>query len=151
MWDLLNRNVIVLLKTPVDAVRTDWKSSYIDLEGFSGVTFDVILGAFSGEDTNNYLTLSLYEYDPTGTPAPQTSGNYGAVAAAKLQGAFLPVNAAGRASKIQSVGYLGNYRYLYLGGAYTSSGISAGVVGVVARLTPLSVPYELTPTTGAVT
>ena len=88
MWDLLNRNVIVLLKTPVDAVRTDWKSSYIDLEGFSGVTFDVILGAFSGEDTNNYLTLSLYEYDPTGTPAPQTSGNYGAVAAAKLQGAF---------------------------------------------------------------
>jgi hypothetical protein len=152
MKDMSESILRVPLKSPIDAVRTDWKSKYIDLKGFEGCTIELELGAFAGEDGSNYLTPELEEYDPTsGDGTPGTATNYSAVAAADMVGSFVAINASGRTNRIYAVGYKGKKRYLYLKGTYTSSGVSAGIVGVSAVLSlPHSAPIVITPTTGEV-
>jgi len=135
----------VLLKEPTDLASTDTQSGYIDLANWDECVIEVIVSTLSGVDGSNYLTPILQ----CANSSPTAAGSYSAVPAADMD--YEIVTAAGAStvaldtvwpridstsedSVIYRAAYKGAARYLNVKLDYTGSGITAGVVGVVARL-----------------
>jgi hypothetical protein len=148
MKDKYNDSVVVALTESADLGHVDALSKYIDLAGFGGVDIEVVIGTLTGVDTSNYLTPILQEADST----PAAAGSYAAVAAGDMVGGFTKVDATTKDNVVQRVSYVGSKRYINVKLDYTGTAISAGVVGVYARLHDArkGPAAALTPTTGAV-
>ena len=133
--DVLSTPGVVLLEAQ-DLGHTDTKSALVDLAGFEGCAIVVAIGALTGVDGSNYLTPILYEGD-TSVDTALT-----AVAAADIKGpAFSKVDDGAEDSVVQMAIYVGAKRYVGVNLDYTSTGISAGVVGVYAfPMHPLNAP-----------
>src|SRR5689334_4853490 len=101
--DLRSNLGIVHLLDPADQAHTDFKGKVLDTRGFEGVVFEVQLGAFTGADASNLLTLKMQESDDT------VDANFTDVAAGDLQGAFTVINnTTTKDSVTQVVGYVGS-------------------------------------------
>jgi hypothetical protein len=148
MKDLFNNIFPVQLMAPADKAHATWYSNYVDLQGYEGVVIEVNIGALTGGSSSDWLTLALYEVDAV----PATFSGYSAVAAADLQSGLAAKTYTGVGDyQVQRVGYHGSKRYVCLRGTYTSTGISAGIIGVSA-IVGISAerPINAAPTTGAV-
>ena len=142
------RNLPVLLLEPQDLASADTQSAYIDLAGLHvPVGIAVIIGALTGVDGSNYLVPTLQE----ATETPASASSYSAVDANDIDGAFTKVDDAAEDSVIQFVEYHGRSRYVNVLLNYTGTGITAGIVGVVALVREAREMPPATPTTGAVT
>ena len=99
-------------------------------------------------DTSNYLTPILQEAADT----PASASSYSTVDTGQVIGAFSAITTTALDSCVQVVEYKGTDRYVNVKLDYTSTGISAGIVGVYALLyNPRKASVvSLTPTTGAV-
>jgi hypothetical protein len=117
-----------MLKEPVDCAHTNFTSNLLDTQGFESAKIDVIIGALTGVDGSNYLTLTLEESDTV------VGTDFTTVATTEVKGAFTVINASTKDSCIQSVGYLGVKRYVRVKGTYTGTAISAGIIGVVSQV-----------------
>ena len=122
--DLVNNIGITMLKEPVDCVHSDWKSNLLDLQGHESAVLIVTIGALTGVDGSNKITLTLEECDTT------ADASFTTVSASDVEGAFTLVDANTEDQLNQSVGYKGTKRYVRVKGVYTGAGISAGIIGV---------------------
>jgi len=139
MKDLYDNIGVNMLMEPADQAHTAWTTDWLDLQGFEGGVVSVFIGALTGVDGSNYLTLALEEGDDT------TAAGATAVAAADIEGAFTVVNSTAKDSVVQSIGYTGAKRYIRVAGTYTGTGITAGVIGVAgivgrAHKNPVTAP-----------
>lgn len=148
MKDTYNDEVTVQLLPVADLAYTDTQSNYVDLSGYDGADFYVVVGALTGVDGSNYLTPTLQEASAT----PGTAGSYSAVAAGDIMGGFTKIDSTSEDSVVQKAGYAGGSRYVNVLLNYTGTGISAGYVGVFATLRKLrkGPGSSKTPTTGTV-
>jgi len=146
--DKYHDSVVISLLEAQDLAHTDTQSKYVDREGYESVEIEVEIGALTGVDASNHVTPILQEADDT----PAAIGSYSACASGDMIGGLSKVDDAAEDSVIQRVCYTGLAPYLNVALDYTGIGISAGIVGVRARLSnPRKGPASsLTPTTGTV-
>ena len=143
--EIYNDIAHVMLKEPVDAAHTTWKSNILDTQGFESALLLAIIGALTGVDSSNYITLTLEESDTT------ADADFSTVDSSEVKGAFTVINADDEDQVIQKVGYLGIKRYIRVVGTYTGSSISAGICGVVGllshgRVKPVTAPDPVSAT-----
>lgn len=106
MRDLKNNIGVVHLLDAQDVTNTDTNSSILDLQGFDSACILVNVGAITTPDANSYLVPTLQESDTT------TDGDFTAVAAGDIIGAFTKIDAAAEDQVTQFVGYRGTKRYI---------------------------------------
>lgn len=126
MYDLKNNTGIAMLMEGADKAHTDWTSNILDLQNIDAVLLTVLIGALTGVDGSNYLTLTVEE------SATTVDGDFTTVASSDLIGAFTVIDSTSEDSLIQKVGYIGDKRYIRVKGAYTGSSISAGIISVTS-------------------
>jgi hypothetical protein len=147
MRDLKNNLGFTLLRTIHDEAGADHKSDLLDLAGHEGCVLMVVCGALTGVDGTHFVTHTVQESDTT------ADGDFTAVAAGDLIGAFTKIDAAAEDDVIQRVGYVGGKRYVRIVATYTNPalGLSAGnlayigVVGISDRK-PVTAPAAVTAT-----
>jgi len=126
---------VVELVALADHAHTGFYSDAVSVRGNDAVELLAIQGTFTGEDTSNYLTITVEEADMDTDMSVPESTDFSAVAAADLSGAFLVVNGvAATDSDFQRVGYIGIGDYVRLKYTYTSTGVSASNVTAYAIL-----------------
>lgn len=120
----------VLLLVAADVGRTLTKSSILDLGAppAEGVLLNANVGALTGVDGSNYLTITAQHSDTT------VDGDFATVPAGQLRGAFTVINSTSKDEVLQSVGYVGLKRYLRVVFTYTGTAISAGIVSASATV-----------------
>lgn len=142
--DLHNNIGVTHLLDAQDTAGVTTASNILDTQGFESAEIIVNVGAATPLSGSNYLTPVLQESDTIADTSFTT------VAAAGLLGAFTAVNGASDDNSSQSVGYIGNKRYirvnLVVTGTLTATNVA--VVGVVGNgfHRPVSAPAAITAT-----
>ncbi len=146
MKDLYHRIGVVHLLDAKDIDDDDTYSNILDLQGFEGAAVIVNVGAITGVGANDFLTPVLEESDTT------VDGDFEAVAASDMIGAFTKIDAAAEDQVTQMVGYIGSKRYIRVklditdGGAIGPCLVSVdGIVGH-AHTAPVTAPAAVTAT-----
>jgi len=124
--DLHNHIATCMMREPAD-FTADATTNLVDLAGFESVDVLVTVGALTGVDGSNYLTVTLEECDTT------VGTSFTTVASTDLIGAFTVIDSTSEDSVQQRVGYIGGKRYLRVKLDETGT-ISAGIIGVTALL-----------------
>lgn len=142
MKDLIHNLGYVQMLKPQDITNhTDVASGILDLSGFEGANILVDFGAVTNTDANNKVIAVLQESDTT------ANGDFAAVAAGDMSGAFTAVDAAADDECIQAVEYRGTKRYVRVLLDFTSAGANpdhcpvsiTGILGY-ARYAPVTAP-----------
>lgn len=147
MRDLYSDVEVVHLLDCQDITADTW-TKYVDLFGYEAAVISVNVGAATPLSGSNYFTPVLYEADA----APTASGSYSAAAAGDIRGAFTAIDAQADDQATQSVGYIGDARYLAVKldetGTVTSFLVSVDAILGVPRHAPAGTTVV---TTGAIT
>lgn len=137
----------VHLLDPQDVAHTTTKSSVLDLgtPAAEGVLLGAMVGALTGVDASNYLTLTAQESDTT------ADADFATVAAASLDGAFTVINSTSKDQVTQFVGYRGTKRYVRVVATFTGTGVTACLISMFAvvggaRVLPVTQPVAVAAT-----
>lgn len=135
MKDLKSRLGVCPVAPPVDLVHTNTKSKIVDLQGWKGCAFLVTAGVATGGDGSNYATPKLQESDTTADAdfTDVVSADYSEIPTG--QGDVNTSNVPAKlttAGETRLIGYIGAKRYVRCVLTYTGTGITAGLIGVVA-------------------
>lgn len=128
--DLKSNIAVVQLLDPQSINDTDTKSKLLDTLTVESSAVSVLMGTFTGVDSDSTLLPVLQESNTT------ADADFTAVAAADIQGAFTTVNSTSLDNTNQTVGYIGQKRYIRVLIDFTTGtgGISAALVSVVGLL-----------------
>jgi hypothetical protein len=148
MQDVKNEVAVVHLLDTQDIADTTTASSILDTAGFEGAIIAVNIGAITTPNATNYLTPVLQE------SATTANGDFTAVAAGSIEGAFTKIDATTEDQVTQYVGYAGSKRYIRVNLEVTDpspSSISACLISVDGILTkgsyvPVTAPAAITAT-----
>jgi hypothetical protein len=143
--ELYDSTSVAVLLEAQDLAHTDTATAWIDTQGYNSVEILVTVGALTGVDGDNYLTPVLQHSDTTAASAAA------AVDSADIYGAFTKIDATSEDSTVQRVGYCGSKRYVRVNLDYTGTGISAGIVGVLAVVGHAKSEPAAAPTVAAAT
>jgi len=112
--DLLHKTLVKPSLAPAVRVNGTTTGASVDLRGFDAAVISVSFGAYT---------------DGTHTPSVQHSvdgSSFSNVAASDLDGAFVAVSSGAGANAVQSVGYIGQQRYVRV--VMTVSGATSGAL-----------------------
>lgn len=143
--EIYHRVGITHLLDPADIAHTTTASAILDTKNMGAAAIAVIVGALTGVDATNYLTPVLQESDTT------TGTDFAAVAAADIIGGFSKIDSAAKDQVTQMVGYKGSKRYIRVNLAFTGTGITACLVGVVGLVGYAAIEPVVAPTAVAAT
>ncbi len=126
--DMVSKILVKQSLLPAVRVSGTVNGTTIDLRGFDAAAVSVVFGAY----TDGVHTPSL-QHSTDGT-------NFTTVSADLLNGAFAAVNGAAGAGSVQTVGYMGNQRYvrvvMTVTGATTGAASAAMIVTGYSRQAP---------------
>ena len=125
--DIRNNLAVVQLLAPQDTKGATTNSASVDTKGYGACGIVVSVGALTGEDATNYVSLAMQESD-------QADAGFADVDSTDLIGAFASLNAAGKANSVQFVGYRGTKRYLRVVATKHGTTVSASIIGANAIL-----------------
>lgn len=146
MHDLKNRLALVQLMDPQDTNDNDDQlSNILDTANFGSAVVAVMIGAITGIAAGHDLIPVLQESDTT------VDGDFTAVVAADVEGAFTEVDAATEDQAVQWVGYKGSKRYVRVKLDYTGTDITAALIAILgilgeATVLPAVAPAAVTAT-----